>query len=60
MFGEFSTTLRLVALVLILIGGAGNLGVALWYVWKKEDLKRGFLHVAIAVIVLLGLRYVLF
>jgi len=50
-----SMTLRILALTLCFIGSIGNLGVAAWYIWKKKELKRGFLHVVISVMVFLPL-----
>jgi hypothetical protein len=60
MFGEINTTLRLLAVVLIVLGALGNLGMAVWYIWQKGDSKRGVLHVVLAIVVLLGLTTVLF
>lgn len=30
--------------------GLGNLGAAVWYIWKKKNWKLGFLHVGISAI----------
>lgn len=35
---------------LSIIGGLGNLGAAVWYIWKKKNWKLGFLHVGISAV----------
>ncbi len=42
--------LRLLALILGLVGGMGNLILAAWLFWKKSDPKRGMLHMIVALI----------
>ncbi len=53
MSNELRTTIHVLLVSLAVIGGAGNLLVALWYIWKKRELGRGFQHVAISVIAFL-------
>lgn len=60
MLDKPSMTLRTIALILVLFGGIGNIGVAVWYIWKEKKIKRGFLHLAISGITLLGLIVILF
>jgi hypothetical protein len=50
---ELRTTIHVLLISLAMIGGIGNLLVALWYIWKKGKLGRGFLHVAVSVIAFL-------
>ncbi len=52
--------LRLLALLLSLVGGVGNLIVAAWLFWKKNDSKKGILHVIIALVAFLVLLGIIF
>jgi hypothetical protein len=57
MAGNLTEILRTTALILLLVGGIGNLVMAVRY-FIKEKVKRGVIHVLISLIALRGLIHI--